>query len=438
MPRHPTPCLPLQLGSFEACLPSSLAKVLWMNLDRRTDRAEAQQQSLEAAGIEDFAERVPAVDGSTLDWRSAVGLWLTWYEVLCRIIHEAAGHECYLVVEDDAEYAEGFGPSIFRLLDGLDRYDPDWHACAVGFIRSKSRMHSLEWGPQIPKDALELDEILAIPSKLCGATAILVHGAEGAKEMLKQLFPIGADHQFDLKITLTLHDPQSTLRFFIAASPLASAPLSEAGDTDIQRIPPARRQQLKQEALARHRQGDDVKAVQPNGYQDQPPAVVAKPRAAEKAPVTPAASVAAPPAPTPMLKGRPCTCSPSEHYSTCCCRLAKFQRPRFRIFPQTALKSESELEEDQADQVEEEGNQTSSKGQLPPDPLPPLSPEEEELNEMRRLDKGVPHLRRAHGELAGALQRRRFGPRSAALEEEIYHLQSELEAAAGPKSGLFG
>ncbi|OLQ14518.1 hypothetical protein AK812_SmicGene1358 [Symbiodinium microadriaticum] len=113
--------------------------------------AEAQQQSLEAAGIEDFAERVPAVDGSTLDWRSvpeAVGLWLTWYEVLCRIIHEAAGHECYLVartpVEDDAEYAEGFGPSIFRLLDGLDRYDPDWHAC-VGFIRSKSRMQSLEW-----------------------------------------------------------------------------------------------------------------------------------------------------------------------------------------------------------------------------------------------------------------------------------------------------
>ncbi|CAE7770805.1 unnamed protein product, partial [Symbiodinium necroappetens] len=57
---------------------------------------------------------------------------------------------------------------------------------------------------------------------------------------------------FDLKITLTLHDPQSTLRFFIAASPLASAPLSEAGDTDIQRIPPGRRQQLKQEALARH------------------------------------------------------------------------------------------------------------------------------------------------------------------------------------------
>ncbi|CAE7227898.1 unnamed protein product, partial [Symbiodinium pilosum] len=58
----------------------------------------------------------------------------------------------------------------------------------------------------------------------------------------------------------------------------------------------------------------------------------------------------------------------------------------------------------------------------------PLTPEEEEQEELRRLDKGVPHLRRAHGELAGALQRRRFGPRTAALEEEIFHLQSELEA----------
>eukprot|EP00434_Breviolum_minutum_P037509 symbB.v1.2.033259.t1/scaffold4106.1/size44601/3 len=235
---------------------STLSKVLWINLDRRADRARVQQKALEAAGLEDFAERFSAVDGSQVDFSDfdtvpeqiltsrgrsqaeappdfvlgrvltpgAIGLWLSWYEVLYRIIEEAEPNECYLVVEDDAEYAENFGVELFRLLDALDQYDATWHACAVGFIKSKSRHQELYWGTNRPKFAKECDEVLKVPMKLCGATAILVHGPDGADEMLRSLFPIDVDQQFDLKITIQLHDPQSALRFYSAAVPLATAP----------------------------------------------------------------------------------------------------------------------------------------------------------------------------------------------------------------------
>ncbi|CAJ1432590.1 unnamed protein product [Effrenium voratum] len=74
--------------------------------------------------------------------------------------------------------------------------------------------------------------------------------------MLQNLFPIDVDQQFDLKITMAVHHPQSTLRYYCSAAPLATAPLSEAGDTDIQRIPPDQLAQLQEEALKRHRMGD--------------------------------------------------------------------------------------------------------------------------------------------------------------------------------------
>lgn len=32
-------------------MPSTLSKVLWINLDRRADRARVQQKALEAAGV---------------------------------------------------------------------------------------------------------------------------------------------------------------------------------------------------------------------------------------------------------------------------------------------------------------------------------------------------------------------------------------------------
>lgn len=42
--------------------PSTLAKVLWINLDRREDRAEAQLRRLEAAGLEDAKPGGPGVE----------------------------------------------------------------------------------------------------------------------------------------------------------------------------------------------------------------------------------------------------------------------------------------------------------------------------------------------------------------------------------------
>ena len=53
------------------------------------------------------------------------------------------GPFCVKCQEDDAEYSEDFGVQLFRLLDALDRCDELWHACAVGFIKSKSRHQ--EW-----------------------------------------------------------------------------------------------------------------------------------------------------------------------------------------------------------------------------------------------------------------------------------------------------
>ncbi|CAJ1432591.1 unnamed protein product, partial [Effrenium voratum] len=47
---------------------STLAKVLWINLDRRTDRAANHEGSLEDAGLEDFGERFSAVEGRDVDF----------------------------------------------------------------------------------------------------------------------------------------------------------------------------------------------------------------------------------------------------------------------------------------------------------------------------------------------------------------------------------
>jgi len=46
----------------------------------------------------------------------------------------------------------------------------------------------------------------------------------------------------------------------MAASPLAAAPLSEAGDSDIQRIPEERRLKLQMDAKIRHAISDTTKA----------------------------------------------------------------------------------------------------------------------------------------------------------------------------------
>jgi len=94
---------------------------------------------------------------------------------------------------------------------------------------------------------------LGRPAKLCGAPALVIRGPEAARRMLKEIFPIGADSQLDYRITHA-----SLLNFYVAAEPLAAAPLSEAGDTDIQRIPEKRRAKLQLEAHIRHALGDQA------------------------------------------------------------------------------------------------------------------------------------------------------------------------------------
>ncbi|CAL1155734.1 unnamed protein product [Cladocopium goreaui] len=385
---------------------STLAKVLWINLDRRTDRADAQLNALEAAGLEDFGERFSAVDGSQVDFDTvpetiltrkgreqaenppdfvlgrvltpgAVGLWLSWYEVMCRIMEEAAPNECFLVVEDDAEYSEDFGVQLFRLLDALDRCDELWHACAVGFIKSKSRHQELYWESERPKWAKECDEVLKVPVKLCGATAILVHGPDGAEEMLRSLFPIDADQQFDLKITMQIHDPQSTMRFYSSAVPLATAPLSEAGDTDIQRIPPEKQRQLREEAQRRHRMGDHLPCI---GSEPEPPPL-ARVRRVRPLPWTP------------LQRGL--------GLEWCCMSV----RPSQHSWPSRRPTSPGT----NGCTVE-------------------ISAEELELQKLRSLDKGVPELRHLHGELALKTQQLRQRP-SRQVEEEYHTLQHLLQEA---------
>lgn len=264
---------------------SRLAKVSWINLDRRKDRAQQQEKALRCAGLSFFGERVAAVDGRSInlscvspdilteDGREqaqhppdfvlgrvltpgAVGLWLTWHHLLVHMSDEARACDCFLVVEDDAEYCEDFVAKLRNLLETLDAVDPEWHACAVGYIRSKSRV--------LPLSEVGGEDVEAVgwPGKLCGASGILVH-IRGARPMLEELFPVGPDSQFDLWLTMVangFHGREPRLHFFAAASPLVAAPLSEAGDTDIQRIPAAKRQALQEEAAVRHKFGDAANA----------------------------------------------------------------------------------------------------------------------------------------------------------------------------------
>lgn len=264
---------------------SRLSRTLWFNLDRRPDRAHEQETALKKAGLSAIAERVAAVDGSSLDLHTisqdilsregreqalaptsfvlgrvltpgAVGLWLTWHTVLTRIAKEAANEECYLVVEDDAVYCEGFGSKLKEVLAALDSFDASWHAAAVGYIRSKTRLKRLLGDGPVEDDEPTLDSVIGRIWKLTGAAAIVIRGAEGAQALLDVLFPVRSDSQFDFKLSTVVDYYGMRLRMYCSAIPLAQAPLSEAGDSDIQRIPEEKRAQLQLEASIRHELGD--------------------------------------------------------------------------------------------------------------------------------------------------------------------------------------
>jgi len=274
----------------KAAGPSRLAGVLWLNLDRRPDRAQEHEASLARAGLERLAERVPAVDGRETDLRSvseelltangrhqalnspnfvlgrvltpgAVGLWLTWHRVLMRIAREAEPDECFLVCEDDAEYGDNFIPRLQESFKALDAFDSRWHAVAVGFIRSKTRIKPLLGDAPVEGMEGTLDTVIGRIGKLTGAAALAVRGSEGARALLAALFPVDLDSQLDLKLSNVVDYYGKQLRLYCTAEPLAAAPLSEAGDSDIQRIPEERAAKFKLEARIRHELGDKANSA---------------------------------------------------------------------------------------------------------------------------------------------------------------------------------
>ncbi|CAK0895150.1 unnamed protein product [Prorocentrum cordatum] len=278
------------LSSGGAARPSRLERVLWMNLDRRQDRAESQLAALALAGLGGLQERVSAVDGRILDVAGistdiltaegakqalapprevrgmaltpgAVGLWLTWHGVLLRLAQGPADSGCCLVVEDDAAYVDGFLRKLGAVLEALDSFDPRWDVCAVGYIRSKSFSEPLvgdlpKEGPSGPEPAI------ARVARLCGASALLIRGPAAAERMLGVLFPVPPSSQWDLRLNFS-GGPDGRLSMFMSADPLAAAPLSEAGDTDIQRLPEGRREELELEAHIRHALCDGVRPRMP-------------------------------------------------------------------------------------------------------------------------------------------------------------------------------
>lgn len=105
-----------------------ISKSLWINLDRRTDRADHIRSHLPFA-----ASRISAVDGATLEFTSDVKKLfpknysvLTKAEIACCLSHyyawkelaKSSSHSSYLILEDDVVFKKGFAEawnsSIYR------------------------------------------------------------------------------------------------------------------------------------------------------------------------------------------------------------------------------------------------------------------------------------------------------------------------------------
>jgi len=178
-----------------------------------------------------------------------------------RIAREAEPDECFLVCEDDTEYGEDFVPRLQEAFKALDAFDSSWHAVAVGFIRSKTRIKPLLGDAPVEGMEGTLDTVIGRIGKLTGAAALAVRGADGAKALLSALFPVEMDSQLDLKLSNVVDYYGRHLRLYCTAEPLAAAPLSEAGDSDIQRIPEAKAAKFKLEARIRHELGDKANSA---------------------------------------------------------------------------------------------------------------------------------------------------------------------------------
>ena len=85
-----------------------------------------------------------------------------------------------------------------------------------------------------------------------------VGGSDFIDSLVKALFPVDADSQLDLKLSTIVDYYGARVRMYCSAEPLAAAPLSEAGDSDIQRIPAARAERFRLEARIRAELGDEA------------------------------------------------------------------------------------------------------------------------------------------------------------------------------------
>lgn len=237
--------------------PSKLHAVWWLNLARRSDRRTQHESALEAAGLNNLAERVEAVDGVQLDLdtldqnivsqkaiaeaknppsrvvgvymtRGAIGLWLSWHAALSRIVEEdAAGGCCYLLAEDDATYSEDFRERLVALFIELDEYDPYWDAVQVGYFADEREVIQIECSNQAGKRKLQH---IVQPVWACGTAGVIINGVHGAKCLLRTMFPARASQQLDTALSYRY----KKMRFYMSSEPLMVAEKSTEVDTDIQ------------------------------------------------------------------------------------------------------------------------------------------------------------------------------------------------------------
>jgi GR25 family glycosyltransferase involved in LPS biosynthesis len=133
------------------------SKIIYINLDRRTDRNESVLHEIEKIGFDGPVERVSATDGSKMSFdiiknnftdRSikeaytkeknvggakmtlgAMGLALTYKIVLNKIINDN-DHEYTLILEDDVKFVDDFLEKCNDLIDNIPNYDilyPGYH-----------------------------------------------------------------------------------------------------------------------------------------------------------------------------------------------------------------------------------------------------------------------------------------------------------------------
>jgi hypothetical protein len=231
--------------------PTKLHRVWWINLSRRPDRRCALEAILKAANLESIAERVDAVDGSTLELKAgpvaaedavqqakevervvgnkltpgAIGLLTTWHGLLVRAESELSGHEAVLILEDDARFVPEFSEALDAVLLDLDAYDAAWQAVQLGYYPGSSKLLPVLSGGQRLRHIVQ-------PLLSFGCVGMLVRGAEFARRLHQVLFPVRAGQQLDS--AFSQHSPE--LRVYASAAPLLGAVLSECGDTDIQRL----------------------------------------------------------------------------------------------------------------------------------------------------------------------------------------------------------